>query len=135
MTKTIPINRLSDRDQALVSALFSVSVITNDAAFCPDANGFFPDGSQISTTHVFHAAVTMLEIADGLTKVKDENADDLQNVLDSALVIINYDDTFPDGFDGSFDDWGDHIRVTPANVRAAGRVLMSIADHHDRAVV
>jgi hypothetical protein len=95
---------------------------------------------DVTVENVYHAAVTLLEIADGLTEVKD--ADALRSVLFNVAVItsdLDTLDTFPDGVAVADDLSQDHPNgygiypfVTPANLRGAGRVLMNIADVHDK---
>jgi hypothetical protein len=96
-----------------------------------------------TAANVFHAAITLLEIGDSLTEVKDAEA--LRGVLFDVAVIAgnlgNRDifDIFPDG-----GEVADHLSQdcpkghgfypfdTPANVCGAGRALMNIADVHDK---
>jgi hypothetical protein len=92
-----------------------------------------------TVANVRHAAVTLLEIADGWSKAADDDA--LRSVLFDVVVITNEIDIFPDG--GEFADHlstdcpnghGFYPSITPANLRTAAHLLLRVADDHDDAV-
>jgi hypothetical protein len=110
--------KLSDPNAALQDLLVGILTITGGNDF------------DVSVANVRHAAATLLEIADGWVVIdRPDGADALQGVLFDVCCLRNdgsVADVFPDGTDEDCCPL-----ITPANLRAAARVLMHVADVHD----
>jgi hypothetical protein len=113
---------LSDPNKALQDLLVGILTITGGNDF------------DVSVANVHHAAVTLFEIADRWIKVTDADAvDALKGVLFDVCCLRNdgsVADVFPEGTDEAVCPL-----ITPANLHAAARVLMHVADVHDDAVI